>query len=146
MMNFQTVGKAAQNPHNSLNDAKNRDSVDSVHGLGGIEILFSELQSVGVSLFIEDGRLAFDAPADVMTTELMDRVRSCRDGLIALLQGKQTTIPEPSGAICPYCRGESLEDVELGWRCCNCKRLGWIWLPGGSIVRADCERMDLEWN
>jgi hypothetical protein len=68
------------------------------------------------------------------------------DGLLAALQGEQVDSPKPSGVSCPYCRGESLEDVELGWRCCNCKRLGWIWLPGGSIVRADCEHMDLEWN
>ena len=143
MMNFQTVGKAAQNPHNSLNDAQNGDSVDSVHGLGGIEILFSELQTVGVSLFIEDGRLAFDAPRDAMTPELWARVRAERDGLLAALLGEKPAGNEPSGVSCPFCRGELLEDVELGWRCCNCKRLAWVWLPGGSIVRADFENTNL---
>ena len=32
-----------------------------------VETLFSELQTAGVSLFIEDGRLAFDAPDSAMT-------------------------------------------------------------------------------
>ena len=52
-----------------------------------VETLFSELQAVGVALFIEDGRLAFDAPGGSMTDELLARVRAERDGLMALLQG-----------------------------------------------------------
>ena len=108
--------------------------------------LLSELKAVGVTLFIEDGRLAFDAPADVMTPELLARVRAERDGLLAALQGEKPAGNEPSGVSCPFCRGELLEDVELGWRCCNCKRLAWVWTAGGSIVRADCERMALEWD
>ena len=107
-----------------------------------VETLFSELKAAGVSLFIEDGRLAFDAPADVMTPELLARVRADRDGLLALL----TDPASSSGVSCPFCRGENLEDVELGWRCCYCKRLAWVWLLSGSIVRADCERMNLQWN
>lgn len=111
-----------------------------------VETLLQELQTVGVTLFIEDGRLAFDAPDGAMTPELLARVRCCRDGVIALLTGDQAAAPEPSGVSCQFCRGESLEDVEQGWRCCMCKRLAWVWLPGGSIVRADCERMNLSWN
>ena len=111
-----------------------------------VETLLRELKAIGVNLFIEDGRLGFDAPSGSMTGELLDRVRGEREGLLALLQGDQRTMAEPSGAICPYCRSELLEDVELGWRCCKCKRLAWIWLPGGSIVRADCQHMDLEWH
>ena len=111
-----------------------------------VETLFSELQTAGVSLFIEDGRLAFDAPDGSMTDELLARVRDEREGLLATLQGKKAATPERSGASCPNCRSGLLEDVELGWRCCHCKRLAWVWLPGGSIVRADCERMNLEWN
>ena len=111
-----------------------------------VETLLRELKAIGVNLFIEDGRLGFDAPSGSMTDELLARVRADREGLLALLQGEQRTITEPSGAICPYCRSELLEDVELGWRCCKCKRLAWIWLPGGSIVRADCQHMDLEWH
>ena len=85
-----------------------------------------------------------------MTDELLARVRGCRDGLIALLNGvvvpAADPVESPSGASCPFCQSELLEDVECGWRCCNCKRLAWVWTAGGGIVRADCERMNLEWN
>lgn len=115
-----------------------------------VGILLSELKSAGVSLFIEDGRLAFDAPGGSMSDELLARVRAERDGLIAILAGLVVPLADPvvilSGASCPFCRSESLEDVERGWLCQNCKRLAWVWLPGGGIVRADCERMNLLWN
>ena len=142
-MQTETSGKPAHNTHNSPDDAQKGNSVDSVQGFGGIENLFSDLKLVGVNLFIDDGRLAFDAPDGVMTESLLARVRICRDGLLALLQHEQPTTPEPSGASCPYCRSELLEDVEPGWRCCDCKRLAWVWIAGGSIVRADCERLNL---
>ena len=145
-MQNETDRKPAHNTHNCPDDAQNGNSVDSVQGSKRIEMLFQELQTVGVALFIEDGRLGFDAPDGSMTDELLARVRGCRDGLIALLLADQAATPEPSGASCPYCRSELLEDVEPGWRCCNCKRLAWVWLPGGSIVRVDCERMNLQWN
>jgi hypothetical protein len=141
-----TDEKPAHNTHNCPDDYQNGCSVDSVQGSKGIQILFLALKAAGVELIIDDGRLAFESPGGVMSPELLTRVRAERDGLLAALQGEQVDSPKPSGVSCPYCRGESLEDVELGWRCCNCKRLGWIWLPGGSIVRADCEHMDLEWN
>lgn len=110
------------------------------------ETLMRELQAVGVALFIEDGRLAFDAPGGALTDELLARVRAERDGLLAILAGEQAATPEPSGVSCPFCRGESLKDAEHGWRCQKCKRLAWVWTAGGSIVRADCERLNLQWN
>ena len=110
-----------------------------------VEILFSELQSAGVRLFVEDGRLAFDAPSGALTDELLARVRAERDGLLAILAGEQLATPEPSGVFCPFCRSELLEDAERGWRCQKCKRLAWVWTAGGSIVRADVERMALLW-
>ncbi len=145
MMQNETAGKPAHNTHNSPDDVQNGNSVDSVQGLGEIEILFRELQAVGVSLFIEDGRLAFDAPGGALTDELLARVRAERDGLLAMLTGEQAATPERSGASCPFCRSELLEDVEPGWRCCDCKRLAWVWTSSGSIVRVDCERMNLLW-
>ena len=145
-MQNETVGKCPQNTHNGPDDGLNVNSEDCEDGSKRIGILFSELKAVGVSLFIEDGRLAFDALDGAMTPELLARVRDERDGLIAALQGEQAATPEPSGVSCPFCRGESLEDVERGWRCCNCNRLAWVWTAGGSIVRADCERMALQWN
>ncbi len=237
-MQNETGGKYPQNTHNGPDDGLKVNSEDCEDGSRRIETLFSELQTAGVALFIEDGRLAFDAPGGSMTDELLARVRAERDGLLALLQGEQAQgpsgcvvhckrsafdvyigrggpwgnkfeigqhgsraeviekyrawiikqpellarLPElrgkvlgcycapaachgdvliellngldvppadpvvsPSGVSCPFCRGESLEDVERGWRCCRCKRLAWVWSAGGSIVRADCERMDLSW-
>ncbi len=145
-MKNQTAGKCPHNPHNKREDAQELNSAYSADGSRRIQKLFSDLHLAGVNLFIEDGRLAFDAPDGAMTDELLARVRSCRDGLIELLQIKQPTAPEPSGVSCPFCRSELLEDAERGWRCCHCKRLAWVWTAGGSIVRVDCERMPLEWN
>ena len=145
-MFFQTTENLTQNSHDCPNAARSGNPADSADGFRGIENLFSDLRAVGVNLFIDDGRLAFDAPGGSMTDELLARVRGCRDGLLALLKGEQPTAPESSGASCPYCRSELLEDVEPGWRCCDCKRLAWVWTAGGSIVRADCERMSLEWR
>jgi hypothetical protein len=106
-----------------------------------IETLFKELKSVGIDLFIEDDQLVFDAPMGSMTPELLARMHDCRVGLIDMLQRPKT--PGALGANCPYCMELFFEDVNQGWRCCNCKRLAWIWLPCGSIVRADFESMDL---
>lgn len=69
------------------------------------------------------------------------------DVLLELLGADAVPVPDPvvspSGVICPYCRSVAFEDVERGWQCSDCKRLAWIWLPGGSIVRADYEKTNL---
>jgi len=132
-------------PHNRRDEVHESSIAYSAEGSRQIEILFRELEAVGVMLLIVDGRLAFDAPAGVMKGELLTRVRKSRDSLLAALQGEQAATPEPLGASCPYCRSELLEDVEPGWRCYECKQLAWVWTVGGSIVRADCERMNLQW-
>lgn len=144
-MFFQTTENLTHNPQNCPDDARNGNSAYSADGSRRIQILFSELQTAGVSLFVEDGRLAFDAPGDAMTDDLLARVRADRDGLLALLRADQSATPEPSGVSCPFCRSDSLEDCELGWRCLKCKRLAWRWLDGGSIVRVDLEGMALLW-
>ena len=50
------------------------------------ETLIRELQAVGVRLFIQDGRLAFDAPDGVMTNELLARLRDDRDAVLAAME------------------------------------------------------------
>ena len=94
-----------------------------------------------------------------MLPELRGKVLGCYcaplachgDVLLELLGADVVPVPVPvldpvvslSGVICPYCRSMAFEDVERGWQCCDCKRLAWIWLPGGSIVRADYEKTNL---
>lgn len=120
-----------------------------------------------------EGRLAFDGPDHVLTDDRLATMRAHRDGLLALVERfeeraavaqydgglsrsdaerlalaelltkKHDGAPELAGVICPYCRSMAFEDVERGWQCCDCKRLAWIWLPGGSIVRADYENTNL---
>ena len=69
------------------------------------------------------------------------------DVLLELLNGLAVPVEDPvmsiSGVFCPFCRSMAFEDVERGWQCSDCKRLAWIWLPGGSIVRADYEKTNL---
>lgn len=148
-MKNEITGNHAQNPHNSPFDAQDANSVYCVQGLGGIEKLFSDLRSAGVVLSIDrDGRLAFDGPDHVLTDDRLATMRAHRDGLLALVASVENKqVPDPvvslSGVICPYCRSMAFEDVERGWQCCDCKRLAWIWLPGGSIVRADYEKTNL---
>jgi hypothetical protein len=119
------------------------------------------------------GGLAFNAPKGVMTDSIVDRIRAHRDELVDLLERlderaaiaqyggglsrsdaerlalaelltkKHDVAPELAGVICPYCRSIEFEDVERGWRCRKCHRLAWVWLPGGSIVRADYEKTNL---
>ena len=94
-MFFQTTENLTHNPQNCPDDVRNGNSAYSADGSRRIQILFSELQTAGVKLFIEDGRLAFDAPGDAMTDELLARVRAERDGLLALLTGLSVPAADP---------------------------------------------------
>ncbi len=120
-----------------------------------------------------EGRLTFDGPDHVLTDDRLATMRAHRDGLLALVERfeeraaiaqydgglsrsdaerlalaelltkKHDVAPELAGVVCPYCQSMAFEDVERGWRCRMCHRLAWVWLPGGSIVRADYENTNL---
>jgi len=68
--------------------------------------LLAELTARGVRLTACGDRLAYDAPAGVMTAELRDRVKACKPELLAMLAGN----PEPA----PDARPETHADRE--WR------------------------------
>jgi TubC N-terminal docking domain len=111
--------------------------------------LLAELRSAGVELSIDpNGRLAFDAPASVMTDELLARIRLNRD---ALLRALQPSHPEPEmwmglGCVCPYCRDIGFVEDGSVSRCSSCGRIAWRTLPDGSVIRADyVERRLVDW-
>ena len=116
-------------------------------------LLLRELQAVGVTLFIQDGRLAFDAPAGVMTDERLARLRADRDAVLAALQSIEQPVgpvPDsdeiPLGFNCPFCQCRRFDDEPRGMRCRDCSRLAWLFLADGSVVRVDYEKTDLRFD
>lgn len=145
-MQIKSVATCAHNPQIKPSSNRESHSAYCAECLSQIETLNRDLLEAGVILFIEEGRLAFDAPRGAMTVALLDRVRCNRDRLFELLQGLPIALPQLSGVSCPFCRSELLEDVEQGWLCSSCNRLAWVWTFGGSIVRVDFEKIDLAFD
>ncbi|GAA3734298.1 non-ribosomal peptide synthetase [Salinactinospora qingdaonensis] len=54
--------------------------------------LVSELESLGVHLWEDDGQLRFRAPKGVMTEERRQAIRSCREELLAHLRGGEAAV------------------------------------------------------
>ncbi len=77
-------------PHNSQyypESARIAGSVNCVHGSESVRSLIVEVRALGVLLSIDsDGRLAFDAPVDVMTNQRIGRLRANRDSILALVE------------------------------------------------------------
>lgn len=95
--------------------------------------LLAELRGRGVVLSIDpERRLAYDALAGVLSDELLGRMRTERDGLLA----ERFLVPMP-WVICPWCRADcDMVEIPSGLRCDRCGRDAWRFL-GGSIVRCD---------
>ncbi|MGN6546504.1 MAG: hypothetical protein ACTHK7_15725 [Aureliella sp.] len=118
-----------------------------------------------MQLSIADGRLAYDAPAGVLTSRLLQSMRDHRDALLQLLEPsrpalteervepKQAGLPKPpqppaeparptalppmNGVLCPWCRSKHhLFEKADGIDCGNCGRQAWRF-EGESIVRCD---------
>jgi hypothetical protein len=49
----------------------------------------------------------------------------------------------PLGIRCPFCPSRLYAADPRGSRCCGCGRLCYLWMPNGSIVRADYENVAL---
>ncbi|HMO94406.1 MAG TPA: hypothetical protein PKD64_19645 [Pirellulaceae bacterium] len=76
------------------------------------------LRALGVVLSIDgDGRLAYDAPADVLGDDLLAEMRAHRDELLGLVE-----LIEERAAIREYDGGLSRADAE---------RLAWVDVLGG---------------
>ena len=111
--------------------------------------LLCELRALGVVLSIDgDGRLAYDAPARVISDDLLARMRAERVNLLvalAELDGPEYLLPIP-GVRCPWCQsGEQLIVHDAGLRCDNCGREAWRF-EGEAIVRCDFAMLPNEWN
>ncbi len=123
--------------------------------------LFAELRSIGVRLSIDpDGRVAYDAPVGVMTDDILGRMRSHRDGLLALCEQieKRAAIMEFDGGmtrvdaermVMAEVVGESSDCRSLvpvpalmpdGVHCPHCHRKTYHDVPVGWLC-ADCGRM-----
>ena len=89
-MAFQIAPGCAQNTQNLAASGPSvgviRVFEDIEYGSGGPEKLLADLRAAGVVLSIEGDRLAFDAPAGVMTDGLLARMRSHREELLALVE------------------------------------------------------------
>ncbi len=84
---FERPRDCTHNPQKCPSGAAVGNSADIAYTLGRVEMLLAELQSAGVVLSIVDEGLAFDAPAGVMTDDLLARLRADREGLRAALAG-----------------------------------------------------------
>lgn len=140
-------------PHNSQNypeSTRKVDSVNCVHGSERSRLLIAEFKAAGIVLSIDAGRLAFDAPAGMMTHERLARLRADREAVVAALQENEKpleSVPEsdemPVGVHCPFCNCRRIQDDPRGMRCRSCSGLAWLFLANGSVVRADYEKTDL---
>jgi hypothetical protein len=82
-----SASNVPQYSQNFPEPARKPSSVNIVHGSERVRLLIAELRALGVRLSIDgDGRLAYDAPAGVMTAERLARLRADRDAVIALVE------------------------------------------------------------
>lgn len=102
--------------------------------------LLAQLLSLDVKLAIgADGRLTYDAPANVLNDELLVRMRADRDGLLALLahQAESPYLEPILGIVCPWCsRGDHFTEKWNGIWCGRCERHAFLF-KGQAIIRAD---------
>lgn len=120
----------------------------SVKAVCDAESLLAELQSAGVRLWIEGGRLGFDGP---VSDAQVDRMRAHRDELLGLIESagpsSDDSVPDgcsvASSIVCPWCRSADLVDDPEGLRCEGCGRPAWTDLPGGGWERVDRAELDL---
>jgi hypothetical protein len=116
-----------------------------------VEALLAELRSADVRLRIEGDRLTCDAPAGVMTADLLARLRADRDGLLAMMRRAHDApavdpVPaDQSPSIrCPACGGIKLFDDPGGLRCQSCRALAWVATAEGGLARRDFAVVEIE--
>lgn len=141
-MAIHNTESLTQHPQNGSGPAAVLGSANiSVDSLSAISLLAS-LQAAGVVLSVKSNQLVFDGPANVVTDELLGRMRSERDGLLRLVaQGDvNDSLDRPTAIRCPWCDGIDLIDDHGGLRCHDCDRLAWANTAEGGLAR--CEFAD----
>src|SRR5262245_40101140 len=86
--------------------------------------LLSELRTLGVRLFISEGRLRYRASKGIMTPDLHRQLAAQKSVLLALLA-------------CPTCR-RPLDDKGRCWKCCNRACAAGCGRQSGSAFLALC--------
>ncbi len=138
---IESASDCTQYPHNSQVMPSQGISADCAHTSGRVETLLAELRSVGVVLSICAEGLAFDAPENVLTDDMLARLRADRDGMLRLLAEQDLlpvieSGPESTTVVCPWCRSDRLADDAEGVRCERCERLAWVVIDS-SLIRSD---------
>lgn len=138
---------SAHNSHNSPGNVTGVNSVDCVHAGCEVETLLSDLAAADVRLSVDGaGQLAIDAPAHVLTDDLLSRIRSMRDALIAKMPNRMPS-DEPKTELgtvrCPFCGGVEFDDRDAGLLCVECLQLAWL-NDAGGLVRADWAEVEME--
>ncbi len=112
-----------------------------------IEAIITDAQAAGVTLFVDNGRLAFDAPAGGVPQALLTRIRGSRLQLIERLSvlGTAQSAPQNPKTIkavfCPWCRSTDLADSRAGLACGACGREAYRGVAGG-LARCDLPDWD----
>lgn len=102
--------------------------------------LLAHLQSLDIKVAIgPDGRLTYNAPAHVLSDELLERMRSNRQELLALLKERtESSYLQPiASVVCPWCNSDDhFTEKANGLWCGRCERLSFLFTRQ-AIVRAD---------
>lgn len=108
------------------------------------ETLLTGFALRGVNITLVGDAIAFDAPAEVLTSADLDVLRSAKPAIIEHLRSvpdadDQAVAPDADrdgGILCPRCRGRNLIDDPDGIRCVDCDAMAFI-DDGAGLVRVD---------
>lgn len=107
------------------------NSADSAHSVEQVEKLISKLEDLDVTLSIEDGKIAYDAPEGVLKGELLQLLEAARSMIRDALLKRDTVgedhvdgCPTPPDAfLCRSCGAELPDDLERDSRCDRCNQV-----------------------
>jgi ribosomal protein L37AE/L43A len=159
-MTFQVTENVTQNTQNGLGARVPVGFEYFEDDSGRVKSLLAELQSAGVVLSIKGDQLAFDAPAGVITDELIGRMRADRAGLVEALRvpvdhggsdhddNLAKAVADASAIVtssikCPFCESSDLADDPAGLRCGSCHSLAWIVTAEGGLALRDVAEIEL---
>lgn len=93
------------------------------------DALLAELSGLGVALWVEGDRLAYDAPAGVLTDARLADLRAARESLLEILRCPSEPPAVPYLRTCgahlvPFDAIESADPSRGGWVRLTCRRCG----------------------